>query len=992
MKPFTRMIHTGPKRICVEWLRTALSNYVIIDAKKFEASLLASERNMTMDNLELIERKIPLSKNRNSTTFITVSGTISKLTIEWKWTSLLLLEYSRVEIHGVKVMAVLSAEETGSQCIHKEEGTSPMKEEEEKQEDGTYEKRSLLSIATKEYRRLLKSLRDIVPSSEILRRALYHFTNTLSLKFMDVELNVKVCGGQSHTTGDSSPSTLVLGFQFLEFLPTSGTSRRNSTSPPVDTIRYFHIDIGSLYFNVVDRKISLPVLEPFSYAATIRRVYGMRFMDALFGYEIIGTSTDGNDSFSESHGMIVHVGATRIGAVKAALSLFSDRSSEEDLADPLTNKADSINPRKTTRTFSGIVMFIVGIVMMLSFWLAYANVLTAMKSFDEASIAPLMRLSSISFRFVLVGSVCLFLRWSTKLMRILSKAGGLTQEELTNQVAIDKNPAVYRLPLAYLRIIGPKDTRIDFTKIALMGRLDGTVINISADSFDIAEKNTSTGLRVEAHGIRAVINNKGTIANIDSIDDLFIPQTISLTSPIRRTVVRFEDGKAMLKVNSIVGTKVSSVSAFTETSGGVACNDTVANKTRKTVDKDEIRKRIKADIAAETQRLAVVARMFEGIPVKTVTKHLRLYKCAFRGSEGVDYLLELNVASTREDALQIGRSLQIEFNLFEDARQDFFAFQDDYDSVYQFVAETKRRSWDDLFSSVRHSAETFQNDPNHSKLIPFPVTIRIAKLALYEENGDCLVTMISTYMKIKPSSFVSAVDLVTSVDTIENQMLLVTNARLQGYYHPDLPKEIYKMVYSVDSMSATGGFSAKSWLRALGGDVDDIKNDRKKKNKELLTKPQAKVQTGGFALPHVYFAPFTLKLIFRGAIAQARESRMRLNAFKGTETTTSNDLILYFVTVVLARTPGMLKNIDLFGMNLSDLTGIGTGMTVGVKLIPGGQFIGLGVLFGYDIINGAIVAGKKSRGKPDDHYKPGDILRGAAFTVREASRKGAISR
>ena len=45
-----------------------------------------------------------------------------------------------------------------------------------------------------------------------------------------------------------------------------------------------------------------------------------------------------------------------------------------------------------------------------------------------------------------------------------------------------------------------------------------------------------------------------------------------------------------------------------------------------------------------------------------------------------------------------------------------------------------------------------------------------------------------------------------------------------------------------------------------------------------------------------------------------------------------------------------------------------------------------------DGVNGAISAGKRSRGKPDDNYKIGDFMRGIAYGATELNQKGAMKR
>jgi len=88
----------------------------------------------------------------------------------------------------------------------------------------------------------------------------------------------------------------------------------------------------------------------------------------------------------------------------------------------------------------------------------------------------------------------------------------------------------------------------------------------------------------------------------------------------------------------------------------------------------------------------------------------------------------------------------------------------------------------------------------------------------------------------------------------------------------------------------------------------------------------------------------------------------------------------------------LMKDVSVLGMGVSDLAGVGSGMTVGAHFLPAGQYIALAVLAGVDIVNGAIDAGKKSRNKPDDKWQVGDMVRGVVYTAKEFTRKGAVRR
>jgi len=94
-------------------------------------------------------------------------------------------------------------------------------------------------------------------------------------------------------------------------------------------------------------------------------------------------------------------------------------------------------------------------------------------------------------------------------------------------------------------------------------------------------------------------------------------------------------------------------------------------------------------IEMDISRLMDIAKDFE-VCVKTKTNKLRLrrYVNTFVGSDAVDYLVDATVASSRKEAVQIGRALNKEFNLFEHVTNDR-KFGDTSD-LYFFVKDNER--------------------------------------------------------------------------------------------------------------------------------------------------------------------------------------------------------------------------------------------------------------------------------------------------------------
>jgi hypothetical protein len=317
---------------------------------------------------------------------------------------------------------------------------------------------------------------------------------------------------------------------------------------------------------------------------------------------------------------------------------------------------------------------------------------------------------------------------------------------------------------------------------------------------------------------------------------------------------------------------------------------------------------------------------------------------------------------------------------------------------YHFVPGNDRKSWADEFEAMRQ--KDYSNNVTSSvddyfefedaRLFPYPVAITVSEVFLDDEKGDWYGSMDSIFINARPTPKVSALDIIVSVDCIQNEIFLLSNARIHGYYHPDLSGEIHNLQYSVDLMRATKGFSTETWMQRLGFNIetDDDETEASREDENST------VSEEGIALPFAYIAPFSLALVLKGFVGTKtpQQSAMRVDSFIGTEKTTSNNLIMYFVKTVLARTPGLLTNSNILGMGVGDLAGVGSGMTIGAAIVPGGQYIALLVIAASDFVNGTIEAGKEARNKPGDKFQPGDMIRGIVYGAKEMTRKGALRR
>jgi hypothetical protein len=521
----------------------------------------------------------------------------------------------------------------------------------------------------------------------------------------------------------------------------------------------------------------------------------------------------------------------------------------------------------------------------------------------------------------------------------------------------------------YVSVIGTQGMRITLSKLSVLGRVDGSLINVAANGFDVESTSSQRGPKVSASGIRACGKSGLALLNIDVIDDLFIPDVAQLYKPLPNTVIRFEKGTLTVKLKA---SEVSLLKAQVPSR-----SEGKKNKPKElamTVDLGPIRRRVNAEIRQEIIKLRVIAMMFETIPVQKNRQNLRLWPNTFRGKDAVDFVLDCKIAETRQNAVKILKDMQIEFNLFQHVTREH-QFRDKEDYLFRFVDIPKRRSWLEGLLPLLSNTEEYDAASESSQL-PFPVVVNIKKVTVRNaEDEEIMLVIQDTELFATPGKVSQVVDCTAFIGHLQHQMIEVDNARIHALVHPDLPKEIHRLQVSVDYLRASPEHSAEDWYDKLG-----------------FVRKEDSSQKVLYSLPFVYIAPFKLHLSWKGVLIGTKESSLNVDLFVGSQKTTSNDLIQHLVMVVLGRAPGILANVSILGINVVESTGMATTMNVATRLIPFGQYAGIGALAAYDGVTGALDAGKSARNDPNDKYKPGDFIRGVLYSARAAGRAGARRR
>jgi hypothetical protein len=967
----------GSKAIVSLVISKALAAFLDVDNRAVETSLLSPEGRLVLHNTRLKEQKIRVSHQDGVTTFVVLSGTIEEVALVWNWSSSMsLIEDSAFTCRGARLSASFVFEK------------SPEKEKTEKKEENS--SKPQVGFLKREFQRLGRAFTQSIQDSQMLGEMMQNILDTLSIKMSDVEFRMTLPEYGDVTT--STSSEIVAGLGSIEFL---SFGRSKDLEKPNDTMRgplKLQFGVNSLYINLVQERV-YPILEPFSYTASIRRVVVMRFTSMGHGYDIVGRESESSELAmrNDDHaGITIHYSPKRLDAIQTIGGMFSGSSCADDGISYSVRRRDSESSALVSKSFY-LFLGAAGSVALLGGFISLVGWLRRMGMQGHT----FFWIIGASFTVWGLIIVLLLRKWN----KALTSAYGAGKTRSNS-----KEASIIRLPLPFVAVVAPDNIRLTLSKVSILGRLDKRIMNFAASEFNLRCTSSMDGPIVSVSGIRACSKPDLFLLNIDAIDELHIPGAVRLSESLLYTVVRFGKGKLKVKVRSVEAELMSSAPinksdiselervAQSLRKAGSKLNAEIhhgmknfklggsKNKDRESVsniEEEDNRRRIDAEIYCEIKKLKILAMMIEKIPVQKNRQSLRLYAESFRGNAAVDYLMEYKLADTRQEATKILRDVQIEFNLFEHVTRQF-KFRDEPDCLYRFVDSRMRRSWDE--DSLPYSCTEVDDILTKSPYLPFSLAVDTQEVVLKKGgDGSRILAVRNCQLYAEPGKLAPLVDLTLFAGLVENDVVSLRNARIHALIDLAQPNEIHRFQYSVDSLQASPEYSAEDWYERLGSTTG--KDNASKENKQIP-----------FSIPYAYIAGFKLQLSWKGVIFATKESAMNVDPFVGSEGTTSNDLITHFVKHVLGRAPGMLANLRFMGVNVVESTGFGTAMNLGAKFMPFGQYAGVGALALYDGVTGVLDAGKSARHDPNGAYKPGDFIRGVTHAAGATSRAGALRR
>jgi len=204
----------------------------------------------------------------------------------------------------------------------------------------------------------------------------------------------------------------------------------------------------------------------------------------------------------------------------------------------------------------------------------------------------------------------------------------------------------------------------------------------------------------------------------------------------------------------------------------------------------------------------IAAQFRAGLEIKDRKYRFSTYPASFIGREAVDLMVKDGLASTREEAVQLGQSIMTELSMFEHVTRDH-QFKDDY-LFYHFVARGdvsinqatgKKFSWNDYLDPITTSSKT-------KMTLPLQPDIPLPDLECY----------------VPPKDFDAASN-VWPLD--EHNLTLLNNVHPTGWVDPKPPQDKYDLVVIgagaaglVTSSGAAGVGARVALIEAnlLGGD------------------------------------------------------------------------------------------------------------------------------------------------------------------------------
>ena len=352
--------------------------------------------------------------------------------------------------------------------------------------------------------------------------------------------------------------------------------------------------------------------------------------------------------------------------------------------------------------------------------------------------------------------------------------------------------------------------------------------------------------------------------------------------------------------------------------------------------------------------------------------------------------------------------LEEKLEVFEPSKS--MAAESRLDSMESFPS-SKQTSVSATSSTISDTAEKPGMEP---VILPYGVKLRVQSATVYETDGETIHTTLSSLQAaVGPDSvddsggedtLIGGVRAMMILHELQHDMISLVDPLVSAIVYPHQTSLVRKLHFGAKNVVLAAGYSIFDWIRLFeSGDQNrKTKKDRSKKDQPKKDDPRKSVKKEKpgthIHVPFAHIDPLKVKIKVKGELVSTRGTVINIKEFKGNENTVLHDLIKFYSQKAASSVPGMFKDAEVLGYNLTDAAAGGFGTMAGATALVGlggaaAPAAGVLGIIGYDGIRHTIQAGKKGRGaEEDDPTNFSDFFRGIGQSAKDDAAAGAAKR
>jgi len=288
-------------------------------------------------------------------------------------------------------------------------------------------------------------------------------------------------------------------------------------------------------------------------------------------------------------------------------------------------------------------------------------------------------------------------------------------------------------------------------------------------------------------------------------------------------------------------------------------------------------------------------------------------------------------------------------------------------------------------------------------VLPFGLKAHINSVKIYETDGKTIHTTLRTIQAaIGPDSpkvengkhtHEGGIRALLMLEEVNHDMISLTDPKVAAVIYPHDLSLVREFDFGANTIAVAAGYSVFDWKRLF--ETGDQRREKKKEEKTVDKKSKNK---SDLFLPFARVHPLKVKIAVKGEVVGTKGTTINIGEFNGKENTILRDLIRFYTARAMSSMPGMFKDADVLGFNVTDTAAshVGTAAGAGMLGALGGAaapVAGVLGIVGFDGVKHTINAGKKSRGvQEDDKMEFGDFFRGIGQAAKDATATGAAKR